>query len=165
MGLMKIDPGLIIWTLFIFGLLLLVLGRFVWKPILEAVRKREERIRESLEQAEQVQAEASRAMAEQKVEMEAHRQQMTETIKRAKVEADRAGKEALEKAKSEAAEMIVSARRQIEEERNKAVEAVRVEAVEIALAAASHLMRQSLDKADHKRIVDEYLKGLPTSVQ
>lgn len=164
-GLMEINPGVIFWTLIIFVVLLVVLGKFAWKPILEALRKREERIRESLEKADRVAAEAEKAMAEQKAELEKHRQEMKEMMKREQETAERTVKERLEKASREADEKLALASRQIEDERNRAIEQIRTEAVNLALAAASHLLKKSLDSDDHKRIVSEYLRDLPTNLE
>lgn len=164
-GLMDIHLGTILWTVFIFTLLVFVLGKFAWKPILGALKQREERIRESLEKAEKVSADAERSMAEQKAELDRQRQEMTEAMRRTREEAEKGAQELLEKARREAGETAERARRQVEEERNRAVEQIRAETVEIAIAAASHLLKKSLDGEDHKRIVKEYLAGLPSNLQ
>jgi len=164
-GLMDIHAGTIIWTVFIFLLLLVFLGKFAWKPILNGLKQREERIRESLEKADKVAADAERAMAEQKEELEKHRQEMTEAMRRTREEAERGAQDLMERARREATETAEQARRQVEEERKRAVDQIRSEAVEIALAAASHLLKKTLDDADHRRIVEEYLQELPSNLQ
>jgi F-type H+-transporting ATPase subunit b len=164
-GLMDIHLGTILWTVFIFVLLAFVLGKFAWKPIIKALHERELRISESLEKAEKVSADAEQAMAEQKAELERQRHDMTEAMRRTREEAERGAQDLLDKARKEAAETAERARRQVEEERKKAVEQIRTEAVEIAIAAASHLLKKSLDSQDHKRIVSEYLASLPDNLQ
>jgi len=164
-GLMDIHIGTILWTVIIFVFLMVVLGKFAWKPILKGLKEREDRIRESLEKADKVAADAEKAMAEQKAELDQHRQEMTEAMKRTREEAERGAQDLLERARREASETAEQARRQVEEERKRAVEQIRTEAVEIALAAASHLLKKTLDDSDHRRIVEEYMKDLPSNLQ
>ncbi len=164
-GLMDPHTGTIIWTVIIFLLLMIFLGKFVWKPILKALEEREGRIRESLEKADKVAADAEKAMAEQKAQLDQQRQEMTEAMRRTREEAEKSARELLDKARKEASETAEQARRQVEQERKKAVEQIRAEAVDIALVAASHLLNKTLDSEDHRRIVDDYLKSLPSNLQ
>ncbi len=164
-GLMDPHTGTIIWTVIIFVLLMIFLGKYVWKPILKALEDREGRIRESLEKADKVAADAEKAIAEQKAQLDKQRQEMTEAMRRTREEAEKGARDLLEKARKEAAETAEQARRQVEEERKKAIEQIRSETVDIALAAASHLLKKTLGSEDHKKIVDEYLRDLPSNLQ
>ena len=72
------NPGLVVWTIITFVLLVLILRKFAWRPILESLRKREERVRSSIERAEQAQQEAERLLEEHRrrianAEQEGHR--------------------------------------------------------------------------------------------
>lgn len=164
-GLMDIHVGTILWTVIIFVFLMFVLGKFAWKPILNGLKQREETIRESLEKADRVAADAEKAIAEQKEQLAQQRQEMTDAMRRSREEAEKGAQELLERARREASETAEQARRQVEEERKRAVDQIRNEAVGIALAAASHLLKKTLDSADHRRIVEEYLKELPSNLQ
>jgi F-type H+-transporting ATPase subunit b len=164
-GLISMHAGTILWTIFIFVILLIVLGKFAWKPIIKALKQREERIRESLEKADKVAADSEKAMAEQKAELEKQRREMTEAMQRTREEAEKSAQELLSKAKQEAADTAEQARRRVEEERKRAVEQIRAEAVDIALQAASHLLERTLDSDDHRKIVDQYLAELPDNLQ
>jgi F-type H+-transporting ATPase subunit b len=165
MALMQIDPGVILWTLIIFVILLFVLKKLAWKPILGMVAEREKRIRESLETAERVRADSERALAEQKALLDVQRQEMTEAMRRAREEAERGATVLLEKARAEANDLAARARRQMDEDRRRALEEVRVEAVELAMAAAGHLLAQSLDQDSHRRIVKDYIQSLPENLR
>jgi F-type H+-transporting ATPase subunit b len=163
--LLEIHPGLIIWTVVIFTLLAIILGKFAWKPILKGLKDREQGIRESLEKADKVAADAEIAMAKQKADLDQQRQEMTEAMRRTREEAEKSAQVLLEKARKEAGETAEQARRLVEDERKKAVEQIRAEAVEISLAAAAHLIGKTLDGDDHRKIVSDYLKDLPTNLQ
>jgi F-type H+-transporting ATPase subunit b len=159
--LMQIDPGVIIWTIVIFLILLFVMGKFAWKPILSALKEREDRIKESLDKADRAAVDAEKSMAKQKEQLEAQRQEMAEAIKRIREEAEENARLHLEKARADADEIAERARRQVEVERNQAIEQIRSHTVELALSAASHLLKKSLNSNDHRKIVGDYLKQLP----
>ncbi len=163
-SLMQIHPGTIIWTLIIFAVLLIVLSKLLWKPILKAVGERETRIREALEKADQAQADAHKALAGQKDMVEKQRKEAAEFMTRAKDDARRSGDEIIDKARREASEQTERARRQIEEEKNRAIEEVRTHAVDLALQAAGHLLGKSLDEASQRGIVKDYIDNLPTQL-
>jgi F-type H+-transporting ATPase subunit b len=165
MSLMEIDPGVILWTLIIFIVLVILLRKLAWKPILNMLDAREKRIREAVEKADRVQADADKALEEQKKLSEQQRQEAAEFMAQAKEDAKRTGAEMVEKARREAQEATERARRQIEEERTKAVESVRSHAVELALDAAAHLLSKKLDDATNRAIVSDYIDKLPDNLK
>ena len=164
-SLMQVHPGTIIWTLIIFAILLLVLGKLLWKPILKAVGEREKKIREALEKADLAQADAEKALAGQKEAVEKQRKEAAEFLAKAKEDAQRSAEEILDKARRESNEVTERARRQIEEEKTRAIEAVREHAVGLAIDAAGHLLGKSLDDPDHQKIVKEYIDNLPGNLR
>lgn len=160
-SLMDIHVGTVFWTLVIFVIVLFVMGRFVWKPILKAIEDREERIRSSLNKADEAKAEFEKALSDQKELMNKQRREANELIGKAKEDAQIAGQEIVANAHREAEEQTKRARRQIEEEKTRALTEVRTQAVDLALEAASHLLGKVLDKERHKSIVKEYIQQLP----
>jgi F-type H+-transporting ATPase subunit b len=165
MSLMQIDPGVILWTLIIFVIVVILLRKIAWKPILNMLDAREKNIREAVEKADRVQVEAEKALAEQKELSEKQRQEAAEFMQKAKEDAKRMGDEMVEKARREAQEATERARRQIEEERVKAVESVRTHAVDLALDAAAHLLSKKLDDTTNRVIVSDYIDKLPDNLK
>ncbi len=163
-SLMSVHPGTVLWTLIIFAILLIVLGKLVWKPILKAVGEREKKIREALDKAEYAQASADEALAGQKEQVDKQRKEAAEFLAKAKEDAQRSGDEILDKARQESADLTDRARRQIEEEKNRAIEAVRTHAVDLAIGAAGHLLGKTLDEETHRTIVKEYISKLPANI-
>ncbi len=159
-ALTQINPGLVIWTIVTFVVLLVLLRRFAWGPILSMIEDREVGIRESLEAADRQRAEAQRMIEEHHAALELARKDAAEMVKRAQEEVELARVEALDKAKAEAAELIASARAQIEAEQKKAFSEVKVVAVDLAMAAASKLIEASMDEAQQRRLVQDYLDQL-----
>ncbi|MDF1564532.1 MAG: F0F1 ATP synthase subunit B [Deltaproteobacteria bacterium] len=162
-GLVDVEPGLIIWTLVTFGLLLAILRWKAWGPILSTIEAREKRIRDALDAAEQGQAEVEKMMADNQAALEAARKESAEVVRQTKAEVGKAREEQLAKAREEADKLIASARSQIEEEKKQALAEVRKVAVDLAIGAAGHLLKSQMDEARQRELVEAYLKELPSA--
>ena len=160
-GLFSINLGLSIWTVVIFVSLLIVLRRFAWGPILSAVEAREKGIQDALDEARSRQEEAEGLLEEHRKELTEARLQAQEILAQGRDAADRLRKEMDAKAREESELMLTRARAEIEREKDSAVDAIRKESVDLALAAASKLLHQKLDGEEDRRLVMEYLDGLP----
>jgi F-type H+-transporting ATPase subunit b len=152
------DPGLFIWTIVTFLVLLALLAKFAWKPLLEALENRQASIRKSLDDA-----------AQAKVELEKLHEQSAQIIREARVEAEsiitksRADAERLrvemkEKARVEAEGVVRNAERQIQLETTRALQQIRTEAADLSVMIASKIIQRNLTKEDNERLIDEALK-------
>lgn len=157
---LDVNTGLLIWTILIFGIVLLVLRKFAWPNILGAVEAREAHIRELLEGAERDRAEAHALAEENRRLLEETRARMQEAIAESRGQAERMQADYLADARRQHEELMERARRDIAAEREGALETVRRDAVELAMAAAERLVRRNLDTEDNRRLVREYLAGL-----
>lgn len=153
----NLNMGTSFWTLVIFGLLMVVLAKWAFPPILGYAQAREERIQKSLDEAKQAREEAQRALEEQRRELARAREESNAIIAGGKQDAEKVRQELLERAKAEQREMVEKAKGEIEREREQAVESIRREAVEVSIAAASHLIRQKLGSAEDRRLVSDFL--------
>ena len=160
-ALLQFEPGLMIWTVVTFLLTFLALRLIAWKPILGALDEREGRIRESLEKAELAKAEAERAIAENRANMEASLRRSQELVVEARQEADRVRTEARQEARQEARKIMEEGRRQLEAERRIAVAELRQEAADLAIRAAEHLLKKRVGERENRRLVEEFLEQLP----
>lgn len=159
-SLFSINLGLSVWTLVVFVVLLWVLKKYAWGPILDAVEAREEGIQQALEEAARRQEEAEKLAEKQRKELAAARREAQEIIAQGREAGEQVRQEIEEKAREEGQRMLERARRQIERERDAALETVRTEAVDLALAAASRLLRKNLDREQDRELVVDYLDGL-----
>jgi F-type H+-transporting ATPase subunit b len=146
-----------LWTVVIFLLLLIVLSKFAFPPILGYAAAREKRIQDSLDEARRQREEAERLLEEQRSELAAARQQGQQVIAEARQAAERARQELLTRARAEQEEVVARAKQDIEREREKAVEIVRHQAVDLAIAAAGRLLEQKLTADEDRRLVIDYL--------
>jgi len=158
---LEINPGLSIWTLIIFGLLLVLLTKLAWKPILNSLKMRENAIADSLSKAEQARADAEKLIAETERQRKLNEEQLHKQLREGKEYADRMRAEMSQKAQEEAKKMLEQSRIQIERDTQIAIAQLRNEAADIAVAAAGKLIDESLTDDKHKKIVEKFISELP----
>ena len=156
-GVFTLNIGTSVWTVVIFLLLLGVLAKFAFPPILGFAAAREARIQQDLDEAKRARAEAAAMIEEHRKQLAEARAQAQQIIAEGTQAADRTRQELLDRARGEQEELLTRTRQEIERERLKAVDSVRTEAVEIALAAASKLISQRLGSDDDRKLVSDYL--------
>jgi F-type H+-transporting ATPase subunit b len=149
-------PGLVA-QLINFGLLVFLLRIVAYKPILRILDERAERVRLSLEQADQVREEARRNQEELDARRQDALRQFQEITARANQAAERIHQEALAEAKRVAEDFLARSRAEIDRERQQAIAEIRAQTADLALAAASRVVRRSLNQPEHYRIVEEAL--------
>jgi F-type H+-transporting ATPase subunit b len=160
-GIADINPGLTLWTAITFLLLLVVLSKFAWGPIVKMLNERESTIREAIESAKKERAEAEKLMAEQKAALATATREAAELAKRNQVEVETLRQELTAKARKEADELVASARKQIVEEKTKAMAELRGAVADLAIEAAAKLVKANLDDKTQRQLVEDYLKQLP----
>lgn len=159
-GLYDMNTGLSVWTLLVFGILVFILSKYAWGPILQAVEAREKGIQSALDEAAARQDEAAKLLAQHKEQMADARRQASELIAEGKAAGETVRKDIEEKARAEAQGIIERARAEIGRERDLAIQELRKESVELALAAASRLMQENLDQAKDRQLVERYLSEM-----
>ena len=153
----NLDLGTSFWTLVIFGILMAILAKWAFPPILGYAQAREERIQDDLDEAKQAREEAKAALEEQREELAQAREEAQAIIAESKQDAESVRQELLSKAKAEQEEILERAKREIEREREQALETIRREAVELSITAASHLLGKKMDAEGDRRVVQEFL--------
>jgi F-type H+-transporting ATPase subunit b len=159
-GPLSVEPGLMIWTVVIFLLLLAVLKKVAWPAVLGAVEAREKALEEQIAEAERNRAEAAALLAEHQKLIADAKAQAHGIIVEARSVAEKERALAMEKTKQEQEELLARARREIAAERERAIQELRREAVDLSLAAASKLIGERLSGDSDRRLVMEYLATL-----
>jgi F-type H+-transporting ATPase subunit b len=158
--LFSVNLGTTIWTTIVFFVLLGILWKFAWGPILGAVEARESGIQSALDKAAENQAAAAALLEEHKLQMADARREAQQIIADAKEAAQLVRHDIEEKARVEGQAMVDRAKAEIEREKDAALDTLRREAVEIALAAASKLLRENLDSDKDRDLVMGYVNQL-----
>jgi F-type H+-transporting ATPase subunit b len=154
------DPGLYIWTIATFLILLWLLAKFAWRPLLEALERRQDTIRKSLDDAQQAKQDLERLNAESRKILNEARVQAEQILSETRTDASRLRDELKQKAQSEAAGVIKNAERQIEMETARAIQQIRNEAVDISIAIASKVLERNVTKEDNERLIEETFKQI-----
>ena len=154
------DPGLYIWTIVTFLLLVALLGKFAWRPLLDALDRRQEAIRKSLDDARQAKQELERLHVESARILAEARAEADAIITRTRADARRAGDELKQKARADAENIVRHAERDIALETSRALQKVRQEAVDISIAIASKIIQRNLSKEDNERLIEETFKQI-----
>lgn len=155
MELVMPNPGTIFWMLIIFGIVLFVLKKFAWKPILNALHEREESIAAALNSAE----EAKRQVAEMKADNEKiiaeARQEKDLMLKEGKELREKIIAEAKEKAALEAQKIIDQSRQQIQNEKTAAINDIKKQVAELSVMIAEKVIKKQLgNKGEQEKMVD-----------
>ncbi len=162
-GPFAINPGVSIWTLVVFLLLLFALAKWAWPQILKAVEEREKKIAAQIAQAEAANQEAQRVLAEYQQKLAAAKGEAQDLLAAGRQAGEKLREEIVARARAEHEELIARARREISTEREKAVADLRREAVELSLAAAGKVIEKNLDTEADRRLVQEYLNSLKST--
>ena len=155
-----VKPGLIIWTWITFILVLIVLKKYAWGPLLSAVDSREKNIINAIESAKRERAEAEKLLADQKVAITQARQEAAEQVRKTQADMEKLREELMGKARQEAEELKADARRSIDEERLKAIADVKAEAVKLSILVAEKLLAERLDDAKHQELAKQFVSDL-----
>jgi len=157
------DPGLFIWTIATFLVLLWALRRWAWAPLMDALEARQKTIASAVEHAEKARAELEKVQANSAHLLAEARREASDVIARARADADRFREDMREKASSEAATLTRNAEQQIQREAARAVEQIRQEAVDLSLAIASKLIKRNLSRADNEQLIQDTVRQLDQS--
>ncbi|OJV51771.1 MAG: ATP synthase F0 subunit B [Bacteroidetes bacterium 43-16] len=162
MGLITPALGLFFWTLVAFLIVLFILKKFAWKPILKMLNERETGIANSIASAEKVKLEMAEMKAENERLLQDAREERSLMLKEAKETKDRIVNEAKEQAKVEANKIMEDARQQIENKKNAALTEVKNEIGNMAVAVAEKVLRKQLDPAQAQ---SDYINMLANEIK
>ncbi len=157
------DPGLFLWTILTFLVLLVLLAKFAWKPLLALLDRREEMIRQSLDDAEKAKQELQRLQQESKEILSKARVEAQSILAKSRSEAEKLKGEIRQEAKVQADSILRDAEKQIQVETEKAITFIKNEVVDLSLLVASKLIKKNLSKEDNQSLIEESLKQVESS--
>lgn len=161
-GLLKVHPGLFLWTVITFIVLLLILWKAAWRPIIDALDARAEKIRGDIDSTEKARFEAEKIMAEYKETMANARNESAQIIAKSKEEAEKIRSEILEKAAKDASEIADKTKRDIEAAKDRALVDIKAEIVTFSTEIASKIVKKNINPEDQKSIAEEFFNKMRT---
>ena len=155
--LVQVSPGLAIWTIFTFLVLLVLLKKYAWGPLLLALEERRAAIEKSVDDVKtatsglpQVQEESARLLAQARSEAAA-------IVTRSRADADRFREEMRQKAHDDAGTIVKNAQKEIQLETQRAMAQIRTEAVDLSVAIASKLLGRNISATDNEALIKQAL--------
>ena len=156
-GLLQIQPGLVIWTLITFGLLVFVLWKYVWGVILNALEARSSKIANELEHIKQEREVADGLLDQRKKMLLKAKEESLAIVSRTKASTVEIKNNILTEAKKEAEKLLQKAQRDIDQLRHKALEEFKSELVFITFEMTKKFLHKEIDPQEGERLMNKYL--------
>ena len=151
------EPGLMIWTVISFVILLILLWKVAYKPITRALKKREETIRNTLEEAKKNRESAEALVEKYEAQIAQARDEAQKILAEGKMLGENVRKEIIQKAHEEANQIVKRAQEEIEFQKEKTLMELKERIADLTIMAASKVVAKTLDKKDHEQLLDEYV--------
>ena len=159
---LSINPDLAIFTAIIFVLLLVVLGRFAWRPLMDGLDTREKAINDMIETAKRGTEEAEKKLQLYEQKLAAAATEAHELVNQARKDAESAGEKLLTQAREQADRERKQAMEDIHAAKNAAVKEIADQSADIAFSLAQKLIHRELTPDDHRALVRETLDQFPS---
>jgi F-type H+-transporting ATPase subunit b len=154
------DPGLFIWTILTFLVLLGLLTKYAWKPLIAALDKRQATIAQAIEDARLAREAVERAKQDSAQVLNKARVDAEAIVTRAQSDATAFHEDMRQKAMADAQAIVQRAEKEIELEKNRAIKDIRRETVDLSLAIATKLIHRNLTKDDNLALIDDTIKQI-----
>lgn len=159
MALLKIDPGIIIWTWITFLLVLAVLGASTWKIILKGLNARADKIQEDLEEAEKTRENAKKSLAAYREQIDNAKAEASSIIENARVEANRIRDKIINNAREEAEVNKNKIMAEIDRSKEDAMNSIKKQALDIAVVMAETILKRNINKDDNQALINEFINN------
>jgi F-type H+-transporting ATPase subunit b len=154
------DWGLQIWTLVAFVVLLVLLAKFAFKPIAQALDRRSETIKKSIDDAEKQRAESKKLMEDYQRQLAEARNEAGKIIEEARQLGERVRKEVVEKANTEASAAVQRAQEEINRQKDKGIQEMKDTVADLSVQIASRVIEKEVNEATHRQLIDNLIKDL-----
>lgn len=159
-ALIRPEFGLTFWTILCFGLLVLLLSRTAWKPLMDSVNERERALKHDRATAETARADAEKLKAELDAKLADLKSEIGRRMDEARVSAEKEKDLLIEEARKGAAAIVESSRREIEAQKIEAARELRHKVAELSVMAAEHILVKQLDHRANTDLASKYLAEL-----
>jgi F-type H+-transporting ATPase subunit b len=153
----------LLWSIFIFLVLMGLLWKFAWGPIMEALEKREHNIQHKIDEAEKKNAEALAKLAEYEKKLNAAKDEASAIIEQGKKDVTRIKEDILAEANKESAKTLERAKREIELAKESAVVELREKTIALTSQMATKILEREVKPDDHRRLINEALQQIETN--
>jgi F-type H+-transporting ATPase subunit b len=156
---LEFKKDLAIWTLVVFLLLLLVLGKYAWGPIVQGLEKREKRIEEQIASAEQANVEARRILTEYQAKLSNAEAEVREVLEKGRRDAEQLGRQMLDQTRDESRREKERALHEIDAATGEALNELARRSADLAVELAGKIVQAKMDRAEHAKLIEQAVAG------
>ncbi len=158
--LLDVSVGLVFWSTITFLLLLVILKKYLWKPLLDNLDNREKLINDSIKNAEDIQRKSEESFEAYNAKLAEAREEVRKVISAGKESAEKIKTEILDEANKRASVLVDKAKKEIEAEKSGALNEIKKIVVDVSLAAAEKMIKNNIKSEDHMRLIEETMKSM-----
>jgi F-type H+-transporting ATPase subunit b len=159
-NLLEINWALWIWTLLTFAVMVALLSKLAFKPIVQALDRRAQTIRQSLDDAEQSRREAKKLMDDYQQQLQAARTEANQILEQARGLGENVRQDVVKQASTEAAAAIKRAQVEIEREKEKSLQELRTTVASLSVQIAGKVIGREVNESTHRQLVEDFLRDL-----
>lgn len=159
-ALLQFDPGVGIWAVLTFTLLLILLKKLAWKPILDSIEQRDQKLKESIDSAAKLKEANDHQIEEQKKILTQTREEAAVILAEARKSAEQLRQQILDAAQVEKESALNLANQEIDQMKHKAKEELKAFSADLAIGAAEKILREKIDDTTGKKLANEYIQEI-----
>jgi F-type H+-transporting ATPase subunit b len=159
-----LNTSLIFWELITFGILVFLLWRYVYPPIRDQIQRRQSEIERAIDEAEMTRAEARQLLADYRRQLDEARVEARQILEESRRQGEAQRERTKREAREEGDRIIQRAREEIERERESALREIRGEVADMVVLTSERVLRRTLDREDHERLIAEAMESLEAEV-
>ncbi|MFN3194642.1 MAG: F0F1 ATP synthase subunit B [Chlorobiota bacterium] len=158
---MSVNPGLIIWSIINFSILLFILSKFAFPAMKKSLNQREENIKNAIDEANVLNEKAQKLLQESQEKLDNAQKEVSEILFTAKSKADENIQKAIDEAEKSKTQILEDANKEIERKKNDAISELRSEVADLVVSATEKILESKLDKEEHLKFAKEQIEKLP----
>lgn len=158
--LLDVSTGLVFWSAITFLLLLFLMKKFLWGPLIENLDRRETMINDAVKKAEETQKKSEDALKDYNKKLAEAREEVRQIVVAGKESAEKAKADILEEASKKSASLVEKAKKEIASERSDAINQIKQLVVDISISAAEKMLKRNLNAEDHISLIEETMQGM-----
>jgi F-type H+-transporting ATPase subunit b len=156
-NLVSLDPGMMIWVWVTFGVLFILLKKFAWGPILNAIESRENYVRETLEKANGANEEAQQLLEKHQKMMREANEEVKKILDESRQLGEKAREEVLQKARNEADALLQRAQKEIENQKVAALKEMRAMVADLSVKITEQILKEKIDAKKQESLIDQFI--------
>ncbi|MDX1959261.1 MAG: F0F1 ATP synthase subunit B [Leptospiraceae bacterium] len=160
LNLLNVNPGLLLWTIVTFTIVMIILAKYAWGPIIHALDERAEKIHGDIDKAEKLRNEAETLLSQYKSKLDAARDEAIEIVNEAKSDATNLKNKMLAETTAEVNAIKANSVKEIELSKAKAIQDIQATVIDMSIQVASRILEKQLKPEDHINFVKDELTKL-----